>query len=339
MRRRVVHPYGVTISAPRIASLILAVAVLWMLYERMRDPATWRMFANEEPATQSVEPSEKVPHKVKETVVPGLNHKNEEELAAAQRNFEYVIDRAPLKPREMDAYWRLMAWSRTEPLADLEKQARRDVPFTQLWEQPERYRGQPIRLRFHARRVLEWDKAENSHGINKDYEAWGSTDESSSFPYVVVFPELPEGLSLGEKIRHEIVFVGYFLKIMSYTDKLGKTRGAPLLVGRARLVATPLSTSTKSDSSTILIAALVCGAMLMGSFIWMGMRPRKKSTVMTLPSELPAMGSLDSKATDEDIFSFDIKTESPDIAQSVVANPEQPVENAIAHAASLCESK
>ncbi len=339
MRRRVVHPYGQTISVTRLASMILAMAVLWMLYERMRDPATWKMFAGDEPAATPVEPSEKVPHEDKETVVPGPNRKNEEELAAAQRNFEYVIDRAPLKSREMDAYWRLMAWSRTESLADLEKQARRDVPFTQLWEQPERYRGQPIRLRFHVRRALKHDPVENSLGIANVYEAWGATDESSSFPYVVVFPELPEGLSLGEEIRHEIVFVGYFLKIMSYTDKLGKTRGAPLLIGRARLVAAPLSTSTKSDSSTILIAVLVFGALLVGSYIWMGMRPRRKSTVMTLPGELPAMGSLDSKAPDEDIFSFDIKTESPNTGQPVVANPQQPVETAVAQVASLCESK
>ena len=339
MRRRVVHPYGVTISAPRIASLILAVAVLWMLYERMRDPATWRMFANEEPAIQSVEPSEKIPREVKETVVPGPNHKDEDELAAAQRNFEYVIDKAPLKEREMDAYWRLMAWSRTEPLADLEKQARRDVPFTQLWEQPERYRGQPIRIRLHVLRVLKHDPVENSLGIANVYEAWGATDESGSLLYAVIFPERPEGLPFGEKSRSEIVFVGYLLKIMEYTDKLGKTRGAPLLIGRARLVAAPLSTSTKSDSLTILITVLVFGTLLVGSYIWMGMRPRKKSAVKTLPGELPAMGSLDSKSPGDDFFSFDIKAESPDIAQPVVANPGQPVENAVAHAASVCESK
>ena len=338
MRRRVVHPYGQSISAARLASLILVMAVLWMLYERLRDPATWKMFAAVDgPAT---EPSVKVPHEFQETVVPGPNHKNEEELAAAQRNFEFIIDKAPLKSREMDAYWRLMAWSRTEPFADLEKQARRDVPFTLLFEQPERYRGQPIRLRLHVLRVLEHDKPENSLGITKVYEAWGSTDESSSFPYVVVFPERPEGLPIGTEIHGEIVFAGYFLKVMSYTDKLGKPRGAPLLVGRTRFVATPSTAPAKSDASTVLIAVLVGGALLLGSLIWMRMRPRKKSAVMTLPGELPAMGSLDSMTPVEGLFSTDINTtESPDFVQPVVANPEQAVENAVAHAASLCESK
>jgi len=321
MRRRIVHPYGQSISATRLASLVFAMAVLWMLYERMRDPATWKMFADEEPVAKPVESSEKVPHEDKETVVPGPNHKNEEELAAAQRNFEYVIDKAPLKSREMDAYWRLMGWSRTEPFTDLEKDARRDVPFTQLWDQPERYRGQPIRLRLHVRRVLEYDAPENSHGITKVYEAWGWTDESRSFPYVVVFPERPEGLPIGPEIHGEIVFVGYFLKVMSYTA-FDKTRGAPLLVGRSRLVATPTLTSNKSDSVTVLIAVLAFGAVLVGSIIWMGMRPRRKSAVKTLPVELPAMGSLDGNSPGEDFFSIDIKTESANIGQPVVANPE-----------------
>lgn len=319
MRRRVVHPYGQSISATRLASLILAMAVLWMLYERMRDPATWKMFSSAEPVAN---PVEKVSLSDQETIVPGPNHKSDEELAAAQREFEYVIERAPLKSREMDAYWRLMAWSRTEPLADLEEQARREIPFTQLWEQPERYRGQPIRLRLHVRRVLEYDAPENPYGITKCYEAWGWTEESSAFPYVVVFPERPEGLSIGEEKSSEIVFVGYFLKIMSYADKLGKTRGAPLLVGRARLVATPSLASNKTDSSIALTAILIFGAAMVGSIIWMQVRPRKKSRVKTRLGDIPTLDSFEGTSSGDTFFSFDIQTGPRDIEPDVAANSE-----------------
>ena len=110
MRRRVARPYGLTISVTRLASLIMAMAVLWMLYERLKDPATWRGFAaSDESVAQPVENAPHEEQKTVETVVPGPNHQSEEELAAVQRMFEYVIDRSPLKPREMDAYWRLMA--------------------------------------------------------------------------------------------------------------------------------------------------------------------------------------------------------------------------------------
>ena len=55
MRRRVARPYGHSISVTRLASLIMAMAVLWMFYERMKDPATWRGLADEEPVGKSVE--------------------------------------------------------------------------------------------------------------------------------------------------------------------------------------------------------------------------------------------------------------------------------------------
>lgn len=319
MRRRVARPYGHSISVTRLASLVMALAVLWMFYERMKDPATWRILADEEPVAK---PVEKTPVVDKETIVPGPSRKNEEELAAAQRNFEFIIDRAPLKTREMDAYWRLMAWSRTEPLADLEKEAKRNVAFTQLWDQPERYRGQSIRLRLHVRRVLEYDAPENPHGFTKVYEAWGWTDESSTFPYVIVLSEKPKGLRIGEEVSSEVVFVGHFLKIMSYTDKLGKTRGAPLLIGRSRLVATPSAPSSKTDFSTVLMVILFCGALLVGSFVWMGMRPRKKSVMKSLPGELPAIGSLDSAVPGDVFFAFDANTKSSDIEQPVGASPQ-----------------
>ena len=319
MRRRVARPYGHSISVTRLASLIMALAVLWMLYERMKDPATWRVLADEEPVAK---PVEKTLVAEKETIVPGPNHKNDEELVAAQRNFEFIIDKAPLKTREMDAYWRLMAWSRTEPLADLEKAAKRDVAFTQLWDQPERYRGQSIRLRLHVRRVLEYDAPENPHGFTKVYEAWGWTDESSTFPYVIVLPEKPKGLRIGEEVSSEVVFVGHFLKIMSYTDKLGKTRGAPLLIGRSRLVATPPAPNTKTDTSVVLLVILICGASLVGSLVWMRLRPRKRSLLKSLPGELPAIGSLDSTAAG-DVFSLlDTKPMSAEIEQPVGATPQ-----------------
>lgn len=309
MRRRLARPYGQSVSVARLASMLLAVAVLWMFYERMRDPATWRILADDEP---SAEMPANVGVATDEVIVPGPNRTDDDELAAAQKNFEYIIDKAPLKTREMAAYWRLMAWSRSESFADLEKQARSDIPFTLLFEQPERYRGQPVRLRIHVRRAVEHSKPENDLGLKSVYEAWGATDESSTFPYVVVFPEELEGLPLGDDIRGEILFVGYFLKVMSYTDKLGKTRGAPLLIGRARLVKTPSATPPRSDASTVLFGVGLGGVVLIGSLLWMKLNPRKKTSVKDLPQELPLIGSFDSSAPPEAFVAGESPTKSPD---------------------------
>ena len=47
MARRVVHPYGHSIPLTRAFSLLFALAIIGMLYERMRDPVVWRWLTNE----------------------------------------------------------------------------------------------------------------------------------------------------------------------------------------------------------------------------------------------------------------------------------------------------
>ncbi len=67
--------------------------------------------------------------------------------------------------------------------------------------------------------------------MRRVYEAWGWTDESKSFPYVVVLSDVPKGIPLGDNLHEEGVFVGYFLKTMAYTA-YNRNRSSPLLVGR-----------------------------------------------------------------------------------------------------------
>jgi hypothetical protein len=288
MRRKLARPYGQSISGKRLVSMIMALVVLGMLYYRFRDPATWSVITSEnDVATTTNPPPLTTPEP--ETVIPGPNDQDDNELANIQAMFEFVTDRAPLKSREMDAYWRLMDWSRTQPFAEQEQRARQDVPFTQLWEQPERYRGQLVRLRMHVRRVLQYDAPGNPSGIAKVCEAWGWTDESRSYPYVVVFPEPAAGLPIGTDVRTEIVFVGYFLKVMTYTA-FDNPRGAPLLVGRARVVAPTVIVPAKTDPGIMLLAALG-GIVVVGLSVWFRIRTRARSTVRMLPNELSTLPS------------------------------------------------
>ena len=301
MRRRIARPYGQSTSAMRLASMFMALVVLWALYYRLKDPATWRMFVEEKKGQASTQ-AEPLMEPVTEELVPGPNDLDEAEVAAMQPLFEMVTDRAPLKPREMDAYWRLLDWSRAEPFDQLKQRARNDVPFTQLWEQPEKYRGNPIQLRLHVQRVLEYDDAAKSpSGITKVYEAWGWTDECRPFWYCVVFPELPQGMPIGTDVRVDLEFVGYFLKVMSYTAK-DHSRGAPLLLGRARMVATPaVAATTASEVWSILLFA-VGGIAIVGFAVWKGIRPQPKTNLSMLPTELSSL-TPEAEALKENPFS------------------------------------
>ena len=294
MRRFKVHPYGTAARPTRLLSLLLVIAVLWMLYGRMRDPATWRVLldANDDAAV-AAQPSEPapIPTPAAETVVAGPNDLNETEVAEAQEMFQLVGDRTTLKPREMHAYWRLMTWSRTVPFAELQQRALHDVPFTQLWEQPERYRGKPISLRLHVRRVLKYDAPANPQKLPQTYEAWGWTDESRSFPYVVVFPECPDGLPVGTDVRGEVEFVGYFLKVMSYTA-FDTARGSPLLVGRVQVPAELSKPAPARTDPSLILWVMVIGIAATGIFVWMQFRSRRVVRNRSLPTDSEVDGSL-----------------------------------------------
>jgi hypothetical protein len=132
----------------------------------------------------------------------------------------------------MPSYWRLFRWSRAQARTDLAQRAEKNPFFTQIWEQPRKYRGKPVSLKLHIRRVLSFDAPENnSAGVKTVYEMWGVTDESRQHLYAVLTDSIPEGFPEGAKVEADVRFTGYFLKILGYEASDAK-RGAPLLIGK-----------------------------------------------------------------------------------------------------------
>ncbi|WP_139228422.1 hypothetical protein [Planctomicrobium piriforme] len=168
-----------------------------------------------------------------EVLIPNPIDTDPEEWAAAEDQFRDIRDKSPISVEEMPSYWRLFRWSRAQKRADLDQRAQRDLFFTQLWEQPKKYRGKPVSLKLHVRRVLSFDAPENSAGVKKVYELWGVTDESRAHPYVVLTDELPPGFPEGAAVDADARFTGYFLKIMGY-EASDAQRGAPLLIGKLK---------------------------------------------------------------------------------------------------------
>lgn len=283
MRHHRARPFGQSMTGMRAASMLMALLVVSMLIYRLKDPGMWSAFADEreaEPQAVVVAPAAEP-----EPVVAGPNDLDEDEVAFMENEYEKIVDRAPLKSREMNVYWRLLKWSRTQSFDELEKRAANDVPFTKLWEQPEKHRGKPIRLRMHVRRINDWDAPEDQREFKKVYEAWGWTDESRSFPYVVAFTDPPAGLPIGTDVRAEVVFVGYFMKVMTYkaTDA---TRGAPFLLGKLHLISKGAEGSAPPFPEwliPVIVGAAVIGC---GFMIWSNMKSRYQPKISSLPRDL-----------------------------------------------------
>lgn len=283
MPRRIVRPFGASIPASRAFSLLLMLGVIAIVYDTVRQPAMWHWIAAKDNAVQVDAAPVAEQNPAPETVTPGPNDLDPDAMAEFRRHEELITDRSELRPREMIPYWQLMAWSRTQPMAEFEKRAMAEPAFTQLWEEPQKYRGQPIRLRMHVRRVLKFDAPNNTIGAKTVYEAWGWTDESKSFPYSVVFEEKPAGLPVGPDVTGEIVFVGYLLKIMSYTA-FDARRGAPLLVGKVRMAKPRAPAAARSLPLWplwVLGGAVVCAVAM-----WYIVQPQRPRPASGLPDEL-----------------------------------------------------
>jgi hypothetical protein len=220
----------------RLFSMVAMLFVIGLLYSQARQAKNWKWLApsRDEPEAM-VQAAANVPGEpAKETVLEGPTDLDADQQAEATKLLAAITDRQKLSDVEMPAYWRLLGWAQRQSFDDLNGRAQRDVALTKLHEQPDLYRGKPIRLKLNVRRMLDWDAPENSSGIKHVYEAWGWTDDSKARPYTVVAAELPEGLKPGTDVSYDVVFVGYFLKWLQYETFQGKKQFAPLLLGRFR---------------------------------------------------------------------------------------------------------
>ena len=146
--------------------------------------------------------------------------------------FQGIQDRRPLSLRDSGAYAALLQRVRDLPYPELDRTSRRDILFSQLIDNPRRYRGLPIHLNGTVLRVLRQDVSGSRLFPRGQYfEAYAITPDSVNFPWFLVFEEAPANLQVGDDLRQHITFDGYFLKLLAY-QAADTMRVAPVLVGR-----------------------------------------------------------------------------------------------------------
>jgi hypothetical protein len=248
---------------PRLLTMIAMLGVLLLLMSRAGDPNTWTWVANgfgsskpaasqpaaAEPAPQHSpsaaadaggrRPPEAAAEKgapekpASEKLAPtGPTDQDREEKDAIEEEFQAVSDGTlSIRPEEMPAYKRLWRWVRNQSFPVLQRRARNNLTFTDLYQTPDKNRGQLVALEFNVRRILQ-DKLD---GIPL-YEVWGWTTESKAWPYVAVVMDLPEGMPTGTAVEEQATVVGYFFKLQGYHEAGARPNApplrAPLLVGR-----------------------------------------------------------------------------------------------------------
>jgi hypothetical protein len=231
-----------------------------------------------------------------ETIVPGLADDDPLEQDAIKWLFEGVLDEHPVVETDMPAYWKLMKWARSLSFAEMEERAKRDVPFTDLFKHPNEHRGELIRLRLHVRRITAGKAYENSAGVETMYDVWGVTDESKSNFYAVACAELPPEIPVATDAYSEVVFVGYYFKVLGYTSGDDKTRGAPMLIGRVKAYTGGKTIAQRRSEgllAMVAIGAAIIAAALIIVALWRLTRKKGRSS---LPVTLPSRPSADVEA-------------------------------------------
>lgn len=152
----------------------------------------------------------------------------------------------PIGGLEADIYSRVLTRAYYTSQKALARAARRDVTFTHVINEPERYRGTVMRIDGRILRVNRFDPPVEAEaaGISDLYEAWVFNEAFGTNPFCLVFTVWPEGLSrdlLGQPKINEVVrisFDGFFFKNYRYKskDRNGTLRETPLVVGRSLVV-------------------------------------------------------------------------------------------------------
>lgn len=264
----------------RLCSAIIALMILGMIYNRARDARTWRWLAEEEgaakagvllqvPAPLALTPAEEI--------VASPTDLEEFDSPEVQTQFAAIGEKSELAPEEMPLYWRFMKWTRAQPFDALQSRAAGDVLYRRFFEEPEKHRGKLVRLRLHIKQIVSYDAPENSAGVKTVYEISGTTDDSRTYYYIVVCPELPPGMQTGTDINEEGIFVGYFHKVMPY-DAAIKRLAAPLLIGRLRGVPRVAAPPSPELPAWAWIAGLlvILAAGVWGWKLFANPRPRRK---------------------------------------------------------------
>lgn len=211
--------------------------------------------------------------------------------------FEGLRDRTPMTPRDNPAYLKLLEKVRETTPKALGHEARRDVFFSQLIDNPERYRGLPIHLSGTIRRTMRQETpGSNLFEQGHYFESYATTPDSGKYPWILVFEEAPPEFPVGGDLKEPVRFDGYFLKLLAY-EAGDNYRFAPLLVGRIHWepspeIPQPLAINWSAPSWISVALGLLVTLMLIRwtlyarGFFFRGSRRSARSTPSAIQDEI-----------------------------------------------------
>lgn len=167
-------------------------------------------------------PPAKAPPEEKPKFLPGIDF----DLLAP------VQDDKRLLSSENPGFYALLALLRDTDPKELAKYSRGVVPFIQLYQQPEVYRGEVVEVRGKVHRAIKTKPALNENGIKEHYQVWIEPDDRHD-PVAVYCVELPPNFPDGDKLSERIELTGIFFKRWAYLWGNGELHSTPLMLAKS----------------------------------------------------------------------------------------------------------
>ena len=146
--------------------------------------------------------------------------------------YSSIRDNTVFQSREHAIWFRTLgAWKESTISAPVSASATESIPrvgFTQLFLQPDAYRGRLVSIAGTVRRAHRLRAPTNSLGITHYWRCW-LFPEATTNPIVVYATEMPEGFPEGMDVREAVSFEGIFFKRWAYAAAGGEML-APLVI-------------------------------------------------------------------------------------------------------------
>ncbi|MCH8828244.1 MAG: hypothetical protein IID45_01570 [Planctomycetes bacterium] len=196
--------------------------------------------------------------------------------------FERVEDRSDdIQDEERAAFVEVLENVVAVPPQDLRKAVQKDVPFSVLVDQPERYRGAIFTIEGNLYKLKRRDETIRVRkGPGKKtvqvplFDAWILTAESEKTPFHVVIAELPHAFKDLKQERdfdppRRVKVTGYFFKVHRYVNTKDYYHFAPMLLAKdLRLVREADSFNRSREFAPYVIGFIFCIVAVMGLAMW-----------------------------------------------------------------------
>lgn len=223
----------------------------------------------------------------------------------AKRVFSEINEQGlHIRHSEAPAYWGVLATVRDVPQAEFEQAALKEITYTQVFSDPDFYRGRPLTIDGELLRLTKLPLGKNEFGIETIYEGWLRNVDSGKNPYVFHCLDKPAALPESEKLSERVRITGYFFKRYQYAAKSGLPYAAPLLLAK-RIRWFPVVQRQAADpqwAPYILGALVVIGLALAGTICWFILREQRRSNAQLKRFAAPTIPNFDviqSNASDE----------------------------------------